>query len=716
MPQRLVFVIAWLVALSLPCAMRLSTVAAQEMADPRQADESARREELTKLLTDLATVAERTTMGGRMGSAGQSPSDAIQLSRAVRLLATLPAVERYAELKQWMLPRGPGALPRGAMCFAPVEFPPEIFFSDVPIPDRTAIQPRSAAATDGSDGVIYFGELLVAAAAECGKLEELAATCKTLEQDSQMAEILSLLTVFACQGDSRLAQQARDVVTAWRQEANRPAPADLQTWPAYMVARAWMRREDFRDAGEQLADSLAASATATSQASLLSCLLRDLAWCRVQDVGGTLVPGADPGLALWHPGGYYYHTGTQAGTWPGWWVEHEGTVVHLSGPEMSPLYFDYPLEGEFELTVDGYLGAGAEAALQYDRFLYDPSWRGKKACLLTVGQREFVDCPNIVALPGKFSQLAIRVRPDLVRYVCDGTLMYEDRQPSPTTPWLALVGRATRRTAWCNFRLTGNPRIPPEVSLIHDQQMEGWMSPLYRESLPRQVRVSDVDERSSAASPLSLQKYAWYALSGVLHGRCMKTADRSRAVQSWLAYHRPLCAGDTLTYEFFYEPGEKMVYPSLGRTALVWEPDGVRLHWITDVPHMTIGGLSADNIATILESQRGPRPLPLMPGQWNQVTINMAENSAHVLLNGSEIYEHRLGSTDNRMFGLFHYANRTAVEVRHIVLRGDWPASLSAEQMAHPMARREGTESPENERARAALVDKSWLDLREQQQ
>ena len=58
------------------------------------------------------------------------------------------------------------------------------------------------------------------------------------------------------------------------------------------------------------------------------------------------------------------------------------------------------------------------------------------------------------------------------------------------------------------------------------------------------------------------------------------------------------------------------------------------------------------------------------------MTVHMADDAATFVLNGTEVYEHRLAPTDNRMFGLFRYKNRTAAEVRNIVLTGNWPAEL----------------------------------------
>ena len=202
------------------------------------------------------------------------------------------------------------------------------------------------------------------------------------------ADTFSVLTAAAAERDPRLAQQAAEYVATLQRQAQTTGQVRLKPWPAYVVARAWMRSEIIRSQGEALGRLLATHATGTQQRSFVSYLHRDLASCRVQQCGGTLAAGTDPGLALWHPGGYYFTSGSQAGTWPGWWVERDGMILHLSGPEVSPLYFDCPLVGNFELTVDGYCSAAAEAAVQYGRLLFEPFGRGGKAHMLTIGERE----------------------------------------------------------------------------------------------------------------------------------------------------------------------------------------------------------------------------------------------------------------------------------------------------------------------------------------
>ena len=151
----------------------LAPVARRSGSTDTPATASELREELTRIMAQLATSAERTTMGGRMGYAGDSLPDVINLCRVVRMLAAFPRPNDYEVLKQWMLPSGSGALERHAMCFAPVEVPPEFFFSAITSATAPPAAPAGAI-VPGSDGVIYFSEFLVNAAAECGKLDELA--------------------------------------------------------------------------------------------------------------------------------------------------------------------------------------------------------------------------------------------------------------------------------------------------------------------------------------------------------------------------------------------------------------------------------------------------------------------------------------------------------------------------------------------------------------
>jgi hypothetical protein len=711
MCYRRVFKVQLVLCAAFILLVHVARVTAQETSDGRPIDQKAIREELTRLLSKLAASAERTTMGGRMGSVGENLPDVNNVCRAARLLLILPAGERYQMLKDWVLLSGPGAMMRTARCYAPVEMPPEFFFSSVKLPGVHSSVARDGKSCPGSDGVVCFVEMLVGAASETGKLEELATAAEEAAKKSDMADTLLTLDSFARNRDRDLDRQVDKVIAEWQKEAKAAGQGGLRPWPAYMAARAWMRSRTYRDKGARLAELLTDYARETHQQALLGHVLRDRAVCRVTGCGGTLAAIDGPELVLWHPTGCYFGQGSQMGTWPSWWVEHKGVIAHLSGPEVSTLYFDYPLAGTFELTVDGQCDVSGDAAVQYGRMLFEPSSSNKKTRFSALDRQTTVERPNRSDVQGRCNQLTIRVRPDKVSYLCNGDLVLEDSSPSPTTPWLGLVGCATRATTWRNLRFVGKPQIPREVHLIQGDRMEGWMSPLYQERLPVPFAEDSDDSITSAPVP-ALQDCDWVTSAGTLFGGSNGSTTDGPAYQSWLAYHRPLRNGETLSYDFFFQPKQAMVYPCLGRIAMLFEPDGVRLHWITDIPHVAIGGLRPDNAAIVVDEQRGPRPVPLKPNGWNATTIKMASDRATVHLNGVEVYCRWLGATDSRMFGLFYYRSRTVAKVRNVVLTGKWPESLSEDQMSQITARNKTKESPENVRSRAALADESRMKSR----
>src|SRR5262249_10167330 len=131
-------------------------------------------------------------------------------------------------------------------------------------------------------------------------------------------------------------------------------------------------------------------------------------------------------------------------------------------------------------------------------------------------------------------------------------------------------------------------------------------------------------------------------------------------------------------YEFFYEPGQTLVHPSLGRLVFLLEPDGVRLHWMLDVPQSDWTGLKADNAVDEPDCRRGPKQLPLKAGDWNSAGVAVTDNAMTLELNGQVVYERTLGPEAEKLFGFFHYREKTAARVRNVVLTGNWPEKLGS--------------------------------------
>ena len=143
-----------------------------------------------------------------------------------------------------------------------------------------------------------------------------------------------------------------------------------------------------------------------------------------------------------------------------------------------------------------------------------------------------------------------------------------------------------------------------------------------------------------------------------------------------------------------------MVHPALGRLAFLIEPAGVKLHWMTDGPDLDVSGLPASNAVDEPSSRRGPNPLPLKPGDWNKLKMSLVGRSVELELNGAKILERDLEPANDRVFSFYHDKDRTAVKVREVVLKGDWPEALSTADLS--LRRDPG--KPADRRSRASLI------------
>ncbi len=59
--------------------------------------------------------------------------------------------------------------------------------------------------------------------------------------------------------------------------------------------------------------------------------------------------------------------------------------------------------------------------------------------------------------------------------------------------------------------------------------------------------------------------------------------------ESVLRYHRPMLEDGQIEYEFYFDPGKVMVHPVFDRLAFLIDPEGVKLHRLTDGAFRAIG-------------------------------------------------------------------------------------------------------------------------------
>jgi hypothetical protein len=130
-----------------------------------------------------------------------------------------------------------------------------------------------------------------------------------------------------------------------------------------------------------------------------------------------------------------------------------------------------------------------------------------------------------------------------------------------------------------------------------------------------------------------------------------------------------------IEYEFFYRAGDSQVHPAFDRRAFILEPLGVRIHWITDGVYER-SEVSPKNLSDEPGNRRGLGNLPLHDGHWNQMRVAVMGDELQLFLNNELIYQLSIEPTNQRTFGLFHWADETEARVRNVVWTGNWPKVL----------------------------------------
>ncbi len=681
----------------------------------RVAGEFAKGGQLDDALDLLGQYAD-APISSNYGDSSNIPST---LAQAMRLMVPLPVEERYRRLKAWTFPT-PDRRSVRSLIQTWGEF-------RLPAP---FVNPPAM----GDRGVIGTPLLLIEAARELNQLDALAAELKPLAAANVENAATLLALVDLARGAAKAALpvlKARSEELGKQKEQN-PGQRGYITDQAselvdYLLVRQALASLDSEVStlGQELGNRLDSVAMPRSSLWTIGRVGRDLANYQAKRAGAPAeASSVDPGLALWSPRHAASFTPEGNPRQRALWAESEGTVGHIAGNGgTDALLSRYPLTGTFEFAVDAYSGSYAEANAGYGGLIVEPIASYRSSGIHTLSYGDVVPRPGVFARRGAYNRITIRVEPGKVTYLINGHLFFEDTKASASSPWLILSAASQRRTVFRNATLTGRPEIPREVRLSDGDSLDGWDASTYSEtSQPR--RSADAQGRSSRAltPPRKPGDFDWHAADGEIRGRRLNASGASvnqnyysgnialdyssvATRPSRLAYLRPLADGDSVAYEFYYQPGETMVHPAIGHLAFLVEPEGVRLHAL--VPSGEgVGEVGPDNVLDVPGSRRDA--VSLKPGEWNAATVRVKGTKLGLEVNGKLVYECDLDPDDDRTFSLYHDKSSTAVRARYLVLRGDWPKELTAGQLTNPFSRSGGGGDRAARRARGAMIRDSF--------
>ncbi len=575
----------------------------------------------------------------------------------------LPVEDRYAFLHEWVLPGRTHSLIRMYADATPTH-PPPVAIDDNPIDAaqlEAALAVRSRRIEVGGN-LVSPAEELVSAAAELGRLDELFTE----------VEAAPLYAQYHARG--RLALLAMIRMAQGRAEEARPYLVELYAlcqsldnfaqhirWADVIAANRGVEHDETRDLAIELMNLIV---TAQLQNGKPGEGIFDSQVRRIRSRGWLLREGISPaeigdtGLQQWTSVSH-----TQAGQrGEGFAISHwegaPGELRHLQGHETDAAYFSVPLLGNFDVQAQvssfGWREtrlavAGLWTGILYTRNQYDLGFARMRRPQQTLASA----IENI----GAWYDYRVEVRDGMSTSYVNGHQLHQEPFPLVPDPWLSTITQSNTFGGVRQLRVTGDPTIPEEVTLLTMSDLSNWIYDYYGQS-------------ATGETP------DWRLEGGVLIGR-HKPEWAGMYAQSVIQYHRPLLEDGEVSYEFLYAPGRILAHPALDRLVLLLTPEGVREHWLTDI-HYDRTGLAADNAVEVSEHRRGPSVLPLKAEEWNQAVLAVVGDTLSLTLNGELVYERPIEPTNLRGFALFHYADQTELRVRSLQHRGDWPRSLPA--------------------------------------
>ena len=343
---------------------------------------------------------------------------------------------------------------------------------------------------------------------------------------------------------------------------------------------------------------------------------------------------------------------------PAHWTASDSGFTHDAGHANDFLYLNTPLRGDFQVDCELTARQGRELRLSNCGTSVGPKHDMKEVEVMNLGRElAAVAIHPPLAPPGDWYRYRLVVRGDRATSFVNDRKVHEWPLSADRDPWLALHSAAGLNGSVRHVKISGEPTVPESLDLSAPPDLAGWTADSYHETLTG-------------------QEPDWKKLGSEIVGQARRGWPGSRQ-ESVLRYNRPLLEDGTITYEFFYVPGKVLTHPAIDRLTFLLEPQGVKTHWLTDAPYERTN-LTSDNTSAEPEARREPASLSLKPDAWNKVVLTLKGDKATLTLNGDQVAERLLEPTNQRVFGLFHYADETEARVRNMTYRGEWPKTLPA--------------------------------------
>lgn len=606
----------------------------------------------------LENVADRRLVQDIFGEFTHEHSPAEQIARS----RTLPPDQAYELLRGWVLPSPERDVFR-LYC------------------QRNPTTGGGATANGLTSDLLQCPAIeLVAVAERCGKLAELKQSITEVNAEQPIVErgkwaMASLAAIQS--GELDVAEQSMRKLFALLESGLPKTLSRGDRAPEFVVIAQAMQKPELQFAAADLAlrlRDLERDEKTSSGSAAWRTEIEGLAGDTERCLARWDVNSASPAQSLtqWTAVPYWKPDLRGKGYRPSDWRIVRGAAQHVPAETWSQLFFQSPVLGKFEIHAELALHGWREQVIAYGMHAAEPryDYKAKRISKVMHGSQEIEGELNLPH-PDWIGNWRIVVDGSKVTTFVNDTLLHEETLAPRPDPWVVLQsfspGLAGRVR---DLRVVGNPEIPAEINLLETAGSAGWRADMYRESFS--VNAGDDDA-------------PWKRVGGEILGQ-LNTTDAATPRESLLMYQRPFLEDGVLEFESFFVPDELVAHPTLGRSAILVRPDGVKLHLLTDAEWESTG-LAPGNESSL---DGAASAVALKANDWNHYRLAVTGDVAALSVNGVEVARLNISEPKSeRTFGLFRYADRDKCRVRNIVYRGDWPKQFPAvedQQLAVPSA------------------------------
>lgn len=357
-------------------------------------------------------------------------------------------------------------------------------------------------------------------------------------------------------------------------------------------------------------------------------------------------------------------------------------VRNVYGPMRESLFLKYPLSGDFRIQLEALHTNQQSGAPSLGGLTGTPSGTAATFGHLGYRSRFFIIQLDATKTPGMTRWELTRDKGKL-RIQIDGSLMAEVTSDGfDSFPFFGIHALISNSKSFRGIRLESlEPNQPIQIAksvrMLHPS-LAGWSSEYTETALPKlpvdsKFRVGGLSESGWQYVPnLITETEPWTLEEEAIRIPAMESKKETE--WSWISYQRPLDHSETWSYSFWYDKGQAVPTPVLGRTAIHLDGEFVEKEFL----------VSKDD-AKWLQVEEGKRfsltngrQAKLREKEWNDVQITREGDIVLVRVNNEEVGRLEISPNEQTYPGIYTPAGSQGCKLRNMELRGTWPEFLPA--------------------------------------